>query len=322
VGKDVAGKAGPGSAPEAVERLLHRWQERSEGLPAWLLALRRGQADFAVATKGRPWTIEVRLDGDTPWRVGITAEGEIVCPLPLPRPDERPDVRIQGDSCSVARFMLGQRTLEEAMIDGLVVVPSSSTPLDGLERLRRLVAIQFNKLVAGPSVGLVFVARRWLWRVQARTAHIGALIEGASPAFLAMATTFVVSSALAAPFAGNGRSGQAARIPTAIQAAVVHPTGAPPVGLGLPANSRTNAASANPVVRVGKQPSVAARPDRNETVTTALDRGNVLRTGLDNERPAPGGGETYLFVELTCDSKVRAAVCDVLLGMPVPTQER
>src|SRR5688500_5193285 len=109
---------------DAMRRLVDAWGDPARR-PAWLSALRDDKAGIAEATGGVAFVVDVALEGGVMWRGGVLSDGHVACPMDARGPA---DARIAGTPSALIGFMLGDQSLWAAIEDGLLVVPSGSTP--------------------------------------------------------------------------------------------------------------------------------------------------------------------------------------------------
>lgn len=293
--------AAPGSDGDDIARLLELCTDDAVS-PAWLQVLRASHADIADATRGRPLVVEVSLRGRCHVRLGITASGRVVCPLGGHDPS---DVRLDGEPGEVAAFLLGDLSLLQAQVRGLIDV-DPEMPVDRLAYLRDVVGSKLRGLASG-RLAVVALVSAAAWRVR-RSAQWPMEIAAAAASKAAPAMLATV-----ALLAGTG-PGEVVRVTAATEGAArpsVDQRVAPPDGeygrvqrssaSTMPRRSAPTAPPASPRA-VPAAASVSATLQRDDSSFSATFEGE---TG-DRARHYPAG------VELQCNTSVRELACDAL----------
>jgi hypothetical protein len=143
------GRLGPvrdGDAAVEVGRFLDLCRLEGEQ-PAWVDPIRSAQRHLYDQMDGRAWVIEVDMAGMCRRRMAILKDGFLMRSL---EPGDVVDVRINGEPETVAGFLLGHMSVDDAIIDG-VLVPSPTVKLGRVRRVSAIVSAQLRELVNDPA---------------------------------------------------------------------------------------------------------------------------------------------------------------------------
>lgn len=274
----------------------------------WSQMLEERRRDVAIATGGKALTIEVAALGCRRFQLGFTPEGDVIQLTGL----DRADVRLQGTPEEIAAFILGEQSLIEAMLDGLVVTPGGTFLTDTLSRTRRLVRARLREILAGHGgFGLLFLRRlgneRRQWNLGAWAVEISAAVSTAAPRVLGGIAAAVAGLAPAAAQVGVLANDQ----PTPIVRPAANAAPAQAVAPVADEADRHGAGASRPAGSGARGEGTAGT--RADVAVARTD--SSLSVGVTGEAEDRGQRAWW---ELRCDTPIRATVCDALAGLPTP----
>jgi hypothetical protein len=107
--------------------------------PPWAEAIRGARRELAHLVDGAGWVLDFEMLGMCRRRVAILRDGYFMSGL---GPGDPIDVSVRGEPERVARFLLGHTSLDDAIIDGLLV----TSPTAKLGRVRQLAGTIVGQL--------------------------------------------------------------------------------------------------------------------------------------------------------------------------------
>lgn len=260
---------------------------------------------IAAAMAGRPLTIEIKARKCRQLRIGITAGGRVACPLDG---DDPADVRLGGTADEIAALFVGDLSIDQALRDGVLVIPSGETRLDPIARLRAIVSAQLRALLSGPAAMLA-LARRTRIRSEAWCrwpAELSAAVDRAvGPALLAAAS-------LLTPIAPQVHLTAADR-----PAAAVRTSAASPAAL-----SRLNDGHSAPKRLDAGQPGGAHPSEAGSSLHVSWHRDDdSLHAGVQGttNTPAaqqPSWAEMPVWGQVRCGTTIGGVLCDAAARIP------
>ena len=275
-----------------------------EATPALIQVLRSVPDKVAAALDGRALTLDLVLKGLCRYRLGLTPDGQVL----LLSDTHPPDAVLTGEPAELVAFLLGDSSLIDAQLRGLLLLALPSAPLtDALARLRRVVAEELRRTTGGLASAFAF-GRRFAERLR-RWAPLSDFSQAAqqavAPALLAASAC--VGSWSSAPAAAANPPHAPLYAPSLTDVAVVR--------LDASGGSSTTIDSTRPaegaVVRSdGHGAEKASTPSPAPVRASIEQRSGTVGATVRGE-PEPGGRSNTTGLEVRCNnSLVRQLLCE------------
>jgi hypothetical protein len=286
----------------AVARAMTALCADEGGQPAWLRVLRGARADLAMPGSWRGVTLEVDMRGTCSFRFGITADGHVVYPL---EPLGASDATLTGEPSEVLGLLLGDATLERALLSGVVVVASADAPLDFLSRIRHVAGKRLRLLIEGATAVAVGV-KRWAGRPRDWTYFapaFGVAAANTAPAVVAVVALWCGT----APPADTHPADPEVRTVWARTLGTSHPAGLSSAAQSIAKEGHTTGRA---TVGQGTITTTSA-PIGPATLVVGRDQAVAAASARTASPGRAGDAETVLGVRFSCDSNsVRQTGCE------------